>query len=111
MHLAQEPEARRELKALPVEADRAVGPALLALHLDAEGGTQFVAARTRACHAGPGEIPLERCRAELAVHGAVIFLGHPGLSGHVQLLEGEVRLAFEHGDQAPLDARPEVLLL
>ena len=45
------------------------------------------------------------------MHGAVIFLGDPGLGGEVQLLKRKVRLAFEHGEQAPLDATPEVFLL
>ena len=97
MHLAQEPQPRGELEALAFEADRAVGAALLALDLDAEGGTQLIAARAGAPDVGPGKIALHWRGAELAVHGAVIFLGDPGLSRPIQLLEREVRLAFEHG--------------
>ena len=45
------------------------------------------------------------------MHGAVIFLGDPGLGGEVQLFEGEIGLPFEHGEEAPFNAAPEVFLL
>ena len=44
------------------------------------------------------------------MHGAVIFLGDPCLGGKVQLLEGEVRFALEHGEETPLDAAPYIFL-
>src|SRR5665213_791469 len=100
-----------DLEALAVQTHRAVGTALLALGLDAKGGAQLIAPRALASNVGAGEIALHRCGAQLAVHGAVIFLGHPGLSRDVQLLEREVRFAFEHGEQAPLDAAPYIFLL
>lgn len=54
---------------------------------------------------------LHRCFTQFTVHGAVIFLGDPGLGGEVQLFEGESGLAFEHGEEASLDAAPQVFLL
>ncbi len=56
--------------------------------------------------AGSGKVALQWGLAEFTVDGAVILLGDPGLGGEVQLLEGEVLLAFEHGEQAPFDATP-----
>jgi hypothetical protein len=45
------------------------------------------------------------------VNAAVVLLLHPGLGGAIEQLEGEHRLAFEHGHEAALDLSPEDFLL
>src|SRR5665213_526368 len=104
MDLIETPIPGRDLEALAIQTDRAVGAALLALDLDTERGAQLLAAGTLAPDVGACEVALHRRRAELAVHGAVVFLGHPGLGRDVELFEREVRFAFEHGEQPSFDA-------
>ena len=100
-----------DLEALAGETDRAIGAALLALDLDTKGGAQLFAPGALAPDVGAGQIALHRCRTQFTVHGAVIFLGHPGLGRDVELLEREALFAFEHGQEATLDAAPEIFLL
>src|SRR5260370_41639243 len=101
----------RDLEALAVETDGAVGAALLAFDLDAERGTQVIASRALATDVGAGQEPLHRRLAEFTMHGAVIFLGHPRLGRDVQLLEREIGFPFQHGEQPTLDATPDIFLL
>ena len=42
---------------------------------------------------------------------AVIFLFHPSLGGQVQVLEGQLLTALEHGHQTSFESSPEGLLL
>src|SRR6185437_13732431 len=100
-----------DLEALTLEAYGAIGAALSAFDLDAERCAQRIAPRGLTCHGGACQIPIERCRADLAVHRAVVLLGDPRLSSEVQLIEREVGLPFEHREQPAFDPRPEVLLL
>src|SRR5487761_791278 len=92
-----------DLEALVLESDGAVGAALAALDLDAEPGAQGLAPRALTGDIGAGEIPLERRAADLVMLGAIVFLGHPGNSGEVELIESKVRLALEHRQQSSFD--------
>jgi len=69
----------RNLEACPGQADGAVGAALAASDLDAEGGGECRGRGTVAPDIGTGEIAGQRRGVELAVRGAVIFLFDPGL--------------------------------
>src|SRR5258708_14306959 len=100
--------AGRDLEALAVETHRAIGTALLALDLDPERGAQLLAPGALAPDVGAGEEALHRSFSELAVYGAVIFLGDPGLGRHVQLLDREVLFAFQHRQHAPLAQTPSI---
>ena len=106
MDVLETPIPGRDLEALAVQTDRAVGAALLALDLDAERSAQRIAARALAPDVRAGEVALQRRGAELAVHGAVVFLGHPGLGGEVQLLEGELASPSSMASRRP-STRPQ----
>src|SRR5487761_492817 len=91
-----------DLEALVLESDRAVGAALAALDLNAEHRAQCLAPGALSADIGAGQVPLERGTADLVVLGAIVFLGHPGAGGEVELIEREVWFALEHRQQSPL---------
>src|SRR5215469_1312773 len=97
------PVTRGDLEALVLESDRAVGAALPALDLDAEGGAQCLAAGALPSGIGAGQIPLERGAADLVMFGAIVFLRHPGKGCEIELLKCQVGLALEHRQQSSLD--------
>jgi len=101
----------RYLKALPGQAERSVGAALAARHLDAKRLCQGRRARALARNVGAAEVALERRGADLRMVGAVVFLLHPGLGGLVEQFQRQGLVAFEHGHQAPFDTAPEGFLL
>src|SRR5487761_633704 len=92
-----------DLEALVLESDRSVGAALTALDLDPERHAQGLAPGALSADIGAGHIPLERGTADLLVLGAIVFLGHPGAGGEVELIECKIWLALEHRQQSPFD--------
>src|SRR5512146_3485380 len=100
-----------DLEALVLESDRAVGAALTALDLDAERGAQCLTRGALTSDIVAGEIPLKRWATDLLMPGAIVFLGHPGKSGEIELIEREVWLTLEHRQQSSLDLGPPRLLL
>src|SRR5277367_80839 len=101
---------RGHLEAHPLHREGAVTAALSAGDFHAEGTPERRGARTLAADVGAFEVALEGSLAELAVESAVILLLDPRLGRPVEQFEGELRLAFEHRHQSPLDTGPEVLL-
>ena len=97
----QVPVASRDFEPAPLEADRAVTAALRAIDLGAEGAAEILTARARPADVRAGQIALERCTAELAMHAAVIFQLDPRLGRRVQALEREVGLASSIGSNRP----------
>ena len=100
-----------DLEAHAVQREGAVGSALAAMLADTEGPAQGQRLGTGARDVGTGQVALQRRRLEFGVFLVVVFLLDPGLRGEVQLLQGEVRLTFEHGHQPGLELSPEAFLL
>ena len=84
---------------------------LLARDLDAERSAHRVAGRTVPTDVGSVEEALQRCRADLAVDCAMVFLLDPGVSRTVQELERQALLPLQHRHESSLNASPEVSCL
>jgi hypothetical protein len=111
LHARERPVGGGDLEAHPLHGDGTVALALLARDLHAEGPPEGLGAGAVAADVGAFEVALKRRLAELTVDRAVVLLLDPRLGGPVEQLQGEHRLALEHGHEAVLDPGPEVLLL
>ena len=111
VHLFQLPVAARDLEALALQAHRAVAAPLGAGDFHAEGCAQGLAVRAFTQHAGTLEEARQRGAAQFGVLTALVLLLDPGGGGAVEQFERELLHALEHGHQAALEQRPEVLLL
>ena len=109
--LSQVAEPGRHLEANAFQRERAIAAALSASHLLGEGQLQFFGGAAGLRHAFAAQKALQRCRVDLRVDFAVVFQLDPGLADIVELIQSQIRHAFEHGQEATLDLAPKRLLL